>query len=184
MFHEKLFRSIGIRVFALNGAMSQHNRTNTFFQLVAAKTGILLATNVALRGLDFPAVYWVLQYDLHLIQRNIFSITCWIRRRVINVVTKYRNGIFRFIVTMWFSFEKDWGWGGWSLYFNIEIKRRCSSNYELKQCAHAAMAALYRRYGQRRHTVFDDNEANKHLAATSFCLDQSPANTYFHDGPF
>ena len=63
MFYEKLFRSIGIRVLALYGAMSQINRTNTFFQFVEAKTGILLATNVASRGLDFPAVHWVLQYD-------------------------------------------------------------------------------------------------------------------------
>jgi len=63
MFYERLFRAIGIRVLALYGAMSQDHRTNTFFQFVEAKSGILLATNVASRGLDFPAVHWIIQYD-------------------------------------------------------------------------------------------------------------------------
>ena len=43
--------------------MSQDRQTNAFFQFVEAKSGILLATNVASRGLDFPAVHWCVQFD-------------------------------------------------------------------------------------------------------------------------
>lgn len=43
--------------------MQQDRRTQTFFDFVEAKSGILLATNVASRGLDFPKVHWIIQFD-------------------------------------------------------------------------------------------------------------------------
>jgi len=62
-FYEQLFNRIGLRVLALYGDMPQVKRTSTFFEFVEAKSGILIATNVASRGLDFPAVHWIVQYD-------------------------------------------------------------------------------------------------------------------------
>ncbi|KDO26135.1 hypothetical protein SPRG_08496 [Saprolegnia parasitica CBS 223.65] len=41
----------------------QNKRTTTFFQFCSAKSGILLCTDVAARGLDIPAVDWIIQYD-------------------------------------------------------------------------------------------------------------------------
>jgi len=62
-FYEDLLSALGIQTLALYGAMTQNLRTRTFFKFVEAKSGILLATNVASRGLDFPAVNWIIQYD-------------------------------------------------------------------------------------------------------------------------
>lgn len=52
------------RVMQLRGNMQQHKRFRVYDRFASAPTGcVLLATNVAERGLDFPAVHWVVQYD-------------------------------------------------------------------------------------------------------------------------
>merc|ERR1712159_883556 len=43
--------------------MKQTKRTTTFFEFCGAKQGIMLSTDVAARGLDIPAVDWIIQYD-------------------------------------------------------------------------------------------------------------------------
>ena len=45
------------------GRQKQQKRTQTFFEFCNAETGILLCTDVAARGLDIPAVDWIVQYD-------------------------------------------------------------------------------------------------------------------------
>jgi ATP-dependent RNA helicase DDX18/HAS1 len=47
----------------LQGKQKQTKRTQTFFQFCNAKEGILLCTDVAARGLDIPAVDWIVQFD-------------------------------------------------------------------------------------------------------------------------
>jgi ATP-dependent RNA helicase DDX18/HAS1 len=45
------------------GKQKQAKRTATFFEFCNATSGILLSTDVAARGLDIPAVDWIVQYD-------------------------------------------------------------------------------------------------------------------------
>uniref|UniRef100_A0A915PYW2 ATP-dependent RNA helicase n=1 Tax=Setaria digitata TaxID=48799 RepID=A0A915PYW2_9BILA len=45
------------------GKQKQQKRTCTFFSFCQAKSGILLCTDVAARGLDIPQVDWIVQYD-------------------------------------------------------------------------------------------------------------------------
>jgi len=47
----------------LHGNMKQSKRTATFFEFVHAPKGILICTSIAARGLDIPAVDWIIQYD-------------------------------------------------------------------------------------------------------------------------
>ena len=49
--------------FCLQGKQKQAKRTTTFFQFCNAESGTLLCTDVAARGLDIPAVDWIVQYD-------------------------------------------------------------------------------------------------------------------------
>ncbi|KAH7662282.1 ATP-dependent RNA helicase DDX18/HAS1 protein [Dioscorea alata] len=62
-FHSELLKYIQIECFDIHGKQKQEKRTNTFFDFCKANKGILLCTDVAARGLDIPAVDWIVQYD-------------------------------------------------------------------------------------------------------------------------
>lgn len=62
-FHAELLNYVDIPVMDLHGQQKQNKRTATFFEFCQAKSGILLTTDVAARGLDIPAVDWIIQYD-------------------------------------------------------------------------------------------------------------------------
>ena len=50
-------------ILSFQGKQKQTKRTQTFFQFCNAKEAILLCTDVAARGLDIPAVDWIVQCD-------------------------------------------------------------------------------------------------------------------------
>lgn len=62
-FHAELLNFIEIPVLHLHGQQKQGKRTSTFFEFCNAKSGILVATDVAARGLDIPKVDWIVQFD-------------------------------------------------------------------------------------------------------------------------
>uniref|UniRef100_A0AAY4DPM7 ATP-dependent RNA helicase n=1 Tax=Denticeps clupeoides TaxID=299321 RepID=A0AAY4DPM7_9TELE len=53
----------GISVLALHGKQQQMKRVEVYNNFVHKKAAVLFATDIAARGLDFPAVNWVLQFD-------------------------------------------------------------------------------------------------------------------------
>ncbi|XP_038045811.1 probable ATP-dependent RNA helicase DDX31 [Patiria miniata] len=70
-FHYTLFKEsikavlemLNLLVLRLHGNMSQEERTEVFLKFQEAKSGILLCTDVAARGLDLPKVKWIVQYN-------------------------------------------------------------------------------------------------------------------------
>ncbi|XP_033327052.2 putative ATP-dependent RNA helicase pitchoune [Megalopta genalis] len=62
-YHHELLNYIDLPVLSIHGKQKQTKRTTTFFQFCNATSGILLCTDVAARGLDIPAVDWIVQYD-------------------------------------------------------------------------------------------------------------------------
>lgn len=62
-FHAELYNYIDIPVFDLYGKQKQSKRTSTFLEFCQAERGTLFCTDVAARGLDIPAVDWIVQYD-------------------------------------------------------------------------------------------------------------------------
>jgi len=62
-FYAELLNYIDIPVLDLHGQQKQKKRTATFFEFCNAPKGILLCTDVAARGLDFPEVDWIIQFD-------------------------------------------------------------------------------------------------------------------------
>jgi ATP-dependent RNA helicase DDX18/HAS1 len=62
-FHAELLNFIDIKVLDIHGKQKQQKRSATFFEFSEATSGTLLCTDVAARGLDIPAVDWIVQFD-------------------------------------------------------------------------------------------------------------------------
>lgn len=62
-YYSELLQYIDLQVLDLHGKQKQQKRTNTFFEFCNAKQGTLICTDVAARGLDIPAVDWIVQFD-------------------------------------------------------------------------------------------------------------------------
>jgi len=62
-FHADLLNFVDVKVWSIHGKLKQQSRTNTFYEFGSATSGVLLCTDVAARGLDIPAVDWIVQYD-------------------------------------------------------------------------------------------------------------------------
>ncbi|KNC46855.1 DEAD/H box polypeptide 31 [Thecamonas trahens ATCC 50062] len=56
-----MFHDAGI--YKLHGQMKQADRQAAFKEFREASRGVLVATDVAARGLDIPAIKWIVQYD-------------------------------------------------------------------------------------------------------------------------
>lgn len=53
----------GVPILALHGKQQQMKRVEVYNDFLRKNTAVLFATDIAARGLDFPAVNWVLQFD-------------------------------------------------------------------------------------------------------------------------
>ncbi|CAN8070615.1 unnamed protein product [Agarophyton chilense] len=62
-FYYELLNHVDIPVMDLHGRQKQNKRTTTFYKFCNASTAILICTDVAARGLDIPAVDWIIQFD-------------------------------------------------------------------------------------------------------------------------
>lgn len=62
-YYSELLNYIDLPVLGLHGKQKQQKRTNTFFEFCNATHGTLICTDVAARGLDIPAVDWIVQFD-------------------------------------------------------------------------------------------------------------------------
>ena len=59
-----MLRNLGFHAVPLHGAMTQPKRLGALNKFKAGSRNILLATDVAARGLDIPAVDVVINYDI------------------------------------------------------------------------------------------------------------------------
>ncbi|KAI0019800.1 ATP-dependent RNA helicase HAS1 [Xylariomycetidae sp. FL0641] len=62
-YYAELLNYIDLPCLDLHGKQKQQKRTNTFFEFINAKSGVLICTDVAARGLDIPAVDFIVQFD-------------------------------------------------------------------------------------------------------------------------
>ena len=55
---------LGCPLYELQGHQKQKKRMAIYFTFCEKRYGVLLCTNIAARGLDFPLVDWVIQFDI------------------------------------------------------------------------------------------------------------------------
>lgn len=64
-YHTELLSTVlgeNIAFFKLHGSMSQSERTDVFKTFRSVKSGVLICTDLAARGLDLPLVDWIVQF--------------------------------------------------------------------------------------------------------------------------
>jgi len=59
----KILRKYRVPTMCLTGKMKQFRRDEVFLTFCRCKSAVLFCTDIAARGLDFPLVHWVVQYD-------------------------------------------------------------------------------------------------------------------------
>ncbi|CAI0400794.1 unnamed protein product [Linum tenue] len=102
-FHSELLTYIQIECFDIHGKQKQQKRTSTFFDFCKAEKGILLCTDVAARGLDIPAVDWIVQYDPPDEPKVPVNPRCILHFKLVNNGAVLRSHVLTFTLNFWYD---------------------------------------------------------------------------------
>jgi ATP-dependent RNA helicase DDX18/HAS1 len=62
-FYSYLLNYVNMTVKDIHGDLKQTKRNQVYYEFCNSDAGVLLCTDIAQRGLDFPEVDWIIQYD-------------------------------------------------------------------------------------------------------------------------
>ncbi|CAG0882071.1 unnamed protein product, partial [Darwinula stevensoni] len=181
-YHHELLNYIDLPVMSIHGKQKQNKRTTTFFQFCNAENGILLCTDVAARGLDIPAVDWIVQYDppddpkeyIHRVGRTARGEGG--QGHALLILRPEEVGFLRYLKQARVplnEFEFSW-----SKIANIQsqLEKLISKNYFLHMSAKEAFKAYVRAYDSHHlKNIFDVNTLDLAQVAKSFGFTDPPA---------
>ncbi|CAG5046590.1 unnamed protein product [Parnassius apollo] len=181
-YHHELFNYIDLPVMSIHGKQQQTKRTTTFFQFCNAESGILLCTDVAARGLDIPAVDWIVQYDppddpkeyIHRVGRTARGLGT--SGHALMFLRPEELGFLRYLkqskVTL-NEFEFSWNKVA---DIQLQLEKLISRNYFLNQSAKEAFKSYVRAYDSHHlKTIFDIDTIDLAKVAKAFGFTVPPA---------
>ncbi|CAG9579740.1 unnamed protein product [Danaus chrysippus] len=181
-YHHELFNYIDLPVMSIHGKQQQAKRTTTFFQFCNAESGILLCTDVAARGLDIPAVDWIVQYDppddpkeyIHRVGRTARGLGT--SGHALLFLRPEELGFLRYLkqskVTL-NEFEFSWNKVA---DIQLQLEKLISRNYFLNQSAKEAFKSYLRAYDSHHlKTIFDIDTIDLAKVSKSFGFTVPPA---------
>nr|CAD2176085.1 unnamed protein product [Meloidogyne enterolobii] len=167
-FHQELLNFIDLPVLSIHGKQKQQKRTCTFFQFCRAKTGTLLCTDVAARGLDIPSVDWIVQ-------------SCRTARgesgtgNALLILRPEELGFLRFLKAAKVTLnEYEFSWNKLA---NIQpqLERLISQNYYLNKSAKEAYKGYIRSYDSHSlKQIYDVNNLDLIKVCKSFGFEVPP----------
>ncbi|XP_064628764.1 ATP-dependent RNA helicase DDX18-like [Lineus longissimus] len=180
-YHNELLNYIDLPVMCIHGKQKQAKRTQTFFQFCNSKEAILLCTDVAARGLDIPAVDWIVQFDppddpkeyIHRVGRTARG-EGGIGHALL-ILTPEELGFLRFLKQARVplnEFEFSW-----SKISNIQpqLEKLIEKNYFLHRSAQDAYKGYIRAYASHSlKTIFDVHKVDLTKTALSFGFKVAP----------
>ncbi|KAJ2899783.1 hypothetical protein MKZ38_002796 [Zalerion maritima] len=179
-YYTELLNYHDLPALELHGKLKQQKRTSTFFEFCNAKQGILLCTDVAARGLDIPAVDWIIQFDppddprdyIHRVGRTARANA---KGRSLMFLLPSEVGFLSYlksakvpVVEFEFPAKKI---------YNIQsaLEKRISQNYYLNNSAKDGFRSYLHAYASHSlRTVFDINKLDLAKVAKSFGLTTPP----------
>ncbi|CAH2261070.1 probable ATP-dependent RNA helicase pitchoune [Pararge aegeria] len=181
-FHNELFNYIDLPVMSIHGKQQQSKRTTTFFQFCNAETGILLCTDVAARGLDIPAVDWIVQYDppddpkeyIHRVGRTARGLGT--SGHALLFLRPEEIGFLRYLKQSKVTLnEFEFSWNKVSD-IQLQLEKLISRNYFLNQSAKEAFKSYLRAYDSHHlKTIFDIDTIDLAKVSKSFGFTVPPA---------
>lgn len=179
-YYAELLNFIDLPVLGLHGKQKQQKRTNTFFEFINAEKGVLICTDVAARGLDIPAVDWVLQFDppddprdyIHRVGRTARANT---KGRSIMFLQPSELGFLKYLkeakvpVTEFGFPDKK------IINIQSQLEKLIKSNYYLNKSAKDGYKSYLQAYSSHSlRTVFDVTKLDLIKVAKSFGFDAPP----------
>ncbi|GLH13662.1 Probable ATP-dependent RNA helicase pitchoune [Gryllus bimaculatus] len=181
-YYNELLNYIDLPVMCIHGKQKQEKRTTTFFQFCNADTGILLCTDVAARGLDIPAVDWIVQYDppddpkeyIHRVGRTARGEGG--RGHALLILRPEELGFLRYLKEARVPLnEFDFSWNKIAD-IQLQLEQLISKNYFLNQAAKEAFKSYVRAYDSHSlKQIFDVHTLDLQKAAHSFGFSVPPA---------
>uniref|UniRef100_A0A915EL99 ATP-dependent RNA helicase n=1 Tax=Ditylenchus dipsaci TaxID=166011 RepID=A0A915EL99_9BILA len=180
-FHHELLNYIDLPVSSIHGKLKQQKRTCTFFSFCQSKSGILLCTDVAARGLDIPEVDWIIQYDppdepreyIHRVGRTARGDTG--TGHALLILRPEELGFLRFLKAAKVTLnEYEFSWAKIA---NIQpqMEKLITQNYYLNKSAKEAYKGYIRSYDSHSlKQIYDINTLDLVKVARSFGFEAPP----------
>lgn len=178
-YHAELLNYIDLPVLDLHGKQKQQKRTNVFFEFCNASHGTLICTDVAARGLDIPAVDWIVQFDppddprdyIHRVGRTARAGS---RGKSLLFLTPSELGFLRYLKASKvqlneFSFETK-------KIANVQtqLEKLVSQNFYLNQSAKEGYRSYLQAYASHSLPVFDIDRLDLAKVAAAFGFQVPP----------
>lgn len=180
-FYSELLNYIDLPVLDLHGKQKQQKRTNTFFEFCNAKQGILVCTDVAARGLDIPAVDWIVQFDppddprdyIHRVGRTARGTQC--KGKSLMFLTPSELGFLRYLKAAKVPLNEYEFPANKIANIQSQLTKLIKTNYLLNQSAKDGYRAYLQAYASHGlKTVYQIDKLDLKKVSASFGLDQVP----------
>ncbi|XP_039300027.1 probable ATP-dependent RNA helicase pitchoune [Nilaparvata lugens] len=181
-FYYELLNYIDLPVMCIHGKQKQAKRTTTFFQFCNVESGILLCTDVAARGLDIPAIDWIVQVDppddpkeyIHRVGRTARGEGG--RGSALLILRPEELGFLRYLKQARVPLnEFEFSWNKIAD-IQLQLEKLVSTNYYLNMSAKEAFKAYVRAYDSHHlKTIFDIDTLDLTKVAKSFGFNVPPA---------
>ncbi|RXG73303.1 putative ATP-dependent RNA helicase pitchoune [Armadillidium vulgare] len=163
------------------GKQTASRRISTFLRFCREETGVLLCTNIASRGLDFPSVHWIVQYDppddpkeyIHRVGRTARAGGTG---KALLFLTDYELDFVRILKAYKVNIDfMDIDWSKIPVEVHDELENIVTRNAHLKKIARRAFINTYRSYeGHSLKKIFDINKVDLNKLAKCFLLPHAP----------
>ncbi|XP_053397744.1 uncharacterized protein LOC123552273 isoform X3 [Mercenaria mercenaria] len=180
-YYHELLNYIDLPVMCIHGKQKQTKRTQTFFQFCNAKEAILLCTDVAARGLDIPAVDWIVQVDppddpkeyIHRVGRTARG-EGGVGHALL-ILRPEELGFLRFLKQAKVPLnEFEFSWSKISD-IQLQLEKLIEKNYFLNRSAHEGYKSYVRAYASHSlKNIFDVNTLDLQKVALSFGFKTPP----------
>nr|CAD7414164.1 unnamed protein product [Timema poppensis] len=181
-YYHELLNYIDLPVMSIHGKQKQTKRTTTFFEFCNAETGILLCTDVAARGLDIPAVDWIVQFDppddpkeyIHRVGRTARGEGG--RGHALLILRPEELGFLRYLKQARIPLnEFDFSWSKIAD-IQLQLEKLISKNYFLNMSAKSAYKSYVRAYDSHHlKQIFDVETLDLAKVAISFGFKVPPS---------